>query len=274
MSHSLTAIVTGAAGGIGQSIARRLVKKGYRIAINDIPIATPKLEEFAHELNTNTVENPGAKAITIPGDVTSKTEVATMISKTVSTLGPLHLMIANAGKAPVKPLLSVTDEDIADVFSCNFTGVFNCYTEAARQMIDQGDPNTVFGRQTYKIVGASSIAGIQAFAALGLYSASKFAVRGLTQTLAKELASHHITVNAYAPGIIGTSMWTELDKALGKLEGRAPGESLKQYSKGIALGRTGVPDDVGGLVGGFLASEDSDYLTGQTIVVDGGVVLT
>ncbi|OJI96483.1 hypothetical protein ASPVEDRAFT_872223 [Aspergillus versicolor CBS 583.65] len=279
----LTAIVTGAARGIGRSIGHRLVQDGYRVAINDIPSSTAEIEELVKELNSiyvkskSPVEKSGAppiRAIAIPGDVTSQSDVAAMISKTVSTLGPLHLIVANAGKAPVKSLLDSTAEDITDVFACNFNGVFNCYTEAARQMIAQGDPEKIFGRQKYKIVGASSIAGFRAFAALGLYSASKFAVRGLTQAMAMELASHHITVNAYAPGIVGTSMWDEVDRMLGHIEGRAPGETLQHYSKSIALGRTSVPEDVAGLVGGFLASKDSDYVTGQTMLVDGGIVLT
>ncbi|EAW24589.1 uncharacterized protein CDV56_107949 [Aspergillus thermomutatus] len=283
MASPLTAIVTGAARGIGRSIALRLARDGYRVAINDVPSSTAEIEQFVNELNSTAVggrspvEKSGAeaiRAIAIPGDVTSRSDVVSMISKTVSTLGPLHLMVSNAGKAPVKPLLSSTEDDVADVFSCNFKGVFNCYTEAARQMIAQGDPEEVFGRQKYKIVGASSIAGFRAFAALGLYSATKFAVRGLTQAMALELASHKITVNAYAPGIVGTSMWTKVDEMLGQIEGRAPGESLKHYSKSIALGRTSIPDDVAGLVGGFLASEDSDYVTGQTMLVDGGIVLT
>ncbi|BCS30156.1 uncharacterized protein APUU_80459A [Aspergillus puulaauensis] len=277
MVQPLTAIVTGAARGIGRSIGHRLVQDGYRVAINDVPSSLAEIEAVVNELNSTGVKGsaaPTTRAIAIPGDVTSQSDVASMISRTVSTLGPLHLMVANAGKAPVKPLLSSTADDITDVFSCNFKGAFNCYTESARQMIAQGDPEKVFGRQKYKIVGASSIAGFRAFAALGLYSASKFAVRGLTQAMAMELASHHINVNAYAPGIVGTSMWDEVDEMLGQIEGRAPGETLKHYSKSIALGRTSVPEDVAGLVGGFLASQDSDYVTGQTMLVDGGIVLT
>lgn len=213
-------------------------------------------------------------ALAIPASVSLVTDVARMISKATAELGPLTLMIANAGIAPATPILHTTKEDFERVFSINVRSVFNCYSEAARQMIAQGDPETVAGAKRYKIIGAASIAAFQAFPGCGIYSASKFAVRGLTQAMAAEMARHNITVNAYAPGIIGTSMWDKIDEALGSTEGRAKGESLDLYSKKVALGRTGSPDDVAGLVGGFLASNDSDYMTGQTILVDGGIVFT
>ncbi|GLA67589.1 hypothetical protein AtubIFM54640_011257 [Aspergillus tubingensis] len=283
MSSSLTAIVTGAGRGIGRSIALRLARDGFRVAVNDSPSSDAEIVKVVDEINNSSLAHKhyhgmatgdAIRAIGIPGDVSSVADVAAMVQKTVSMFGPLYMMVANAGKAPVKPLLSSNADDITDVFACNFNGTFNCYTEAARQMLAQGDPRELLGRQKYKIIGAASIAGLRAFPALGLYSASKFAVRGLTQSLAMEMAAQHITVNAYAPGIVGTAMWDKVDELLGEVEGRARGESLKYYSKSIALGRTSTPEDVAGLVGGFLASEDSNYVTGQTMLVDGGIVLT
>lgn len=198
-----------------------------------------------------------------------------MIKETVAQLGPLTLMVANAGIQQVKPLLKVTEEDVDRVFNVNFKGVFNCYTQAARQMIAQGDPQAAAGVAVYKIVGAASIVAFKPFATLGIYSASKFAVRGLTQAMAMKMARHKITVNAYAPGIVGTPMWDQIDEELGQLKGRPKGEMIKEYSqKLISLGKTSVPEDVAGLVGGFLASQDSDYVTGQTMVVDGGIIFT
>jgi NAD(P)-dependent dehydrogenase (short-subunit alcohol dehydrogenase family) len=112
------------------------------------------------------------------------------------------------------------------------------------------------------------------FALLGHYSASKWAVRGLTQVYAMELASHGITVNAYAPGIVDTAMWELIDDGLAKKSGGAKGDMIKKYSRElIALGRTSVPEDVAKLVG-FLASSDAEYITGQTYVVDGGIIFT
>lgn len=197
-----------------------------------------------------------------------------MVTETVSRLGPLTLMVANAGIAPVQPTLSVTEDDIDRVLGVNFKGTFNCYAQAARQMIAQGDPEPCAGIHRYKIVGCASIAGFKGLPTLGIYSASKFAVRGLTQSMAAEMARHKISVNAYAPGIVASAMWDAIDETMGQAEGRAKGESLQLFSKDIALGRTGIPEDVAGLVGGFLASRDSDYVTGQTILVDGGVIFT
>jgi NAD(P)-dependent dehydrogenase (short-subunit alcohol dehydrogenase family) len=197
-----------------------------------------------------------------------------MVHETVEKLGPLTLMVANAGVAQIKRLLDVTEADIDEVFSVNFKGVFNCYTHAARQMIRQGEPQAAAGVGVYKILGAASIVGFRAFEVMGIYSASKWAVRGLTQATAMELAPHKITVNAYAPGIVGTAMWDKIDEELGRMEDRAQGETRKLYSARAALGRTGEPEDVAGLVAGFLASNDSDFVTGQTMLVDGGIVFT
>ena len=106
---------------------------------------------------------------------------------------------------------------------------------------------------------------------LGVYSASKFAVRGLTQAAAKEYAVDGITVNAYCPGIVGTDMWVEIDKRFAELTGAAEGETFEKFARGIALGRTETPDDVAGFVS-YLAGPDADYMTGQAGLIDGGLV--
>lgn len=175
-------------------------------------------------------------------------------------------MVANAGIAQVKSLLEMTEADIRKIFDVNVIGVFNCYQAAAKQMIKQDSGG--------KLIGAASIAGLKAGAMLAHYSASKFAVRGFTQGFALELAPYKINVNAYAPGIVDTPMWGLLDEKLGKtVEGYQKGDSLKLYSKNIALGRTSVPEDVAKCVS-YLAGPDSDYMTGQTLVIDGGIILT
>lgn len=267
----------------GKAIAFRLLQDGCSVCINDIPEAAAQIDAVAAEMNTEIVstekrtsdaEPAPSRVIAIPADVTSSEAVEAMVRETVERLGPLTLMIANAGVAQTKMLLSVTESDIDKVFSVNLKGTFNCYTHAARQMIAQGDPQTAAGVDVYKIIGAASIAAFKGFAALGIYSASKWAVRGLTQAMASEMAQHKITVNAYAPGIVGTAMWDEIDEKLGDIQGRAKGESLKHYSQLISLGRPGVPEDVAGLVGGYLSSKDSDYMTGQTMLVDGGILFT
>jgi meso-butanediol dehydrogenase/(S,S)-butanediol dehydrogenase/diacetyl reductase len=122
-----------------------------------------------------------------------------------------------------------------------------------------------------KIISAASIAGHEGFPMLGVYSATKFAVRGLTQAAAQELAPFGITVNAYAPGIVGTGMWELIDERLSEYNGAPRGENFKRYSEEIALGRSSVPEDVANFVS-FLAGPDSDYMTGQTPMIDGGMV--
>lgn len=152
------------------------------------------------------------------------------------------------------------------MFQVNVFGVHNCYAEAAKQMIAQGSGG--------KIIGAASIVAFKPFPLLAHYSASKWAVRGLTQAYAMEMADHKITVNAYAPGIVGTAMWDLIDTELGNKSGAAKGETIKKFTaERIALKRTSVPEDVAKLVS-FLGGPDSDYVTGQTMVVDGGIVFS
>lgn len=175
------------------------------------------------------------------------------------------------------------------MFRINVFGVQNCYQSAAKQMIKQGDRTAenpgkmiavriVFtgclGNPLTISTQAASIVAFKPFALLSHYSASKWAVRGLTQAYAMEMAEHHITVNAYAPGIVGTAMWDLIDEKLGEKTGAQKGDTIKKYSgELIALKRTSVPEDVSKLVS-FLAGSDSDYVTGQTQVVDGGIIFT
>jgi NAD(P)-dependent dehydrogenase (short-subunit alcohol dehydrogenase family) len=162
------------------------------------------------------------------------------------------------------------------MFAVNVSGVQNCYAEAAKQMISQG---TCKPDAPGKILGAASIVAFKPFPLLSHYSASKWAVRGLTQAYAMELAEHNITVNAYAPGIVGTGMWELIDEGLARKKALAGGEIRKgavmekMVAELTALGRVSVPEDVANLVS-FLCSSDSDFVTGQTQVVDGGIIFT
>ncbi|KAK8232943.1 3-oxoacyl-reductase [Phyllosticta capitalensis] len=253
-----TAIVTGSARGIGKAIAIRLAEDGYDICVNDIPSNKGEAEALASE-----IKGLGRKSTVALGDVSKLDQMESIVKTSVEELGPLNTMVANAGIAQVKPLLQVTPEELQRIFEVNVHGAFNCYSTAAKQMISQGSGG--------KVIGAASIVSFRPFAMLGPYSATKFAVRGLTQVFAMEMARHKITVNAYAPGIVGTSMWDLIDEKLGEETGAKRGDTLKKYSADIALGRTSVPTDVSKAVS-FLAGPDSDFVTGQTLLVDGGIV--
>jgi meso-butanediol dehydrogenase/(S,S)-butanediol dehydrogenase/diacetyl reductase len=252
------AIVTGGARGIGAAIVRRLAEDGLDVAIADLPAMHADAEQVADE-----VRSLGRRAAVVDVDVSDSGQVDAMVKATVDELGRLDVMVANAGVAAVAPLLEVSPEDFDWLMGVNLRGVFLCYTAAARQMIAQGEGG--------KIIGAASIAAHKGFSLLGHYSASKFGVRGLTQAAAQEWAEHKITVNAYCPGIVGTKMWELIDEKLGGIMGLGKGEALAQFSQLITLGRVQAPEDVASFVS-YLASADADYMTGQSVMIDGGVL--
>jgi meso-butanediol dehydrogenase/(S,S)-butanediol dehydrogenase/diacetyl reductase len=256
--HGRTALVTGGARGIGRGIALRLARDGFDVAVADLPEMRAESEATAEDIRAE-----GRRSAAIDVDVSDPGRVDDMIAATVKQLDRLDVMVANAGIAQVAPLLDVTPEDFDRLISINLRGVFLCYTAAARQMISQGDGG--------KIIGAASIAAHKGFAMLGHYSASKWAVRGLTQAAAQEWAPHGITVNAYCPGIVGTKMWDYIDEKLAEAQGLQKGEAIAKFSELITLGRVETPDDVAAFVS-YLASPDSDYMTGQSVMIDGGVL--
>jgi len=261
-----TAIVTGSSRGIGRAIAIRLAQDGYDVCINDVAANEQGCKDVAKE-----VQDIGRKACVAVADVTKLSEVEQMIQTSVKELGDLNTMVANAGIAQVKALLDLTEEDFSRMFSVNVTGVQNCYSAAAKQMIKQGNCTQ---DAPGKLIAASSIVGYKAFALLGHYSATKWAVRGLNQAYAMEMAEHNITCNAYCPGIVGTAMWDVIDEALGKKQGKSKGEVMNHYVKELtALGRTSTPEDVAKMVS-FMAGGDSNFVTGQSILVDGGICFT
>lgn len=251
------AVITGSARGIGKEIALRLAKDGFRIVLNDINES--ELNETEQEFTSNNIE-----VTSFVGDVTKPEDQQKLVQHAVDTFGSVDVFINNAGvEGQVGPLIESDPKQVDFVMEVNVKGVIYGISAAAKQMIKQGKGG--------KIINACSIAGQEGFEMLGAYSASKFAVKGLTQTAAKELAQHKITVNAYCPGIVGTSMWERLDEKMMEHLGTKKGEAFARFSEGIALGRSQTPDDVADLVS-FLASENSDYITGQSIVTDGGMV--
>lgn len=250
------ALVTGAAQGIGRGIALRLAKDGFDIALVDLK--ADKLEAVKKE-----VEALGRKASTFSADVSKREDVYAAIDHAEKALGGFDVIVNNAGIAQVQPISDVTPEEVDRILKINVEGVLWGIQAAAAKFKARGHKG--------KIINASSIAGHDGFAMLGVYSATKFAVRALTQAAAKEYASAGITVNAYCPGIVGTDMWVEIDERFSEITGTPKGETYKKFVEGIALGRAQTPEDVAALVS-FLSSSDSDYITGQAILTDGGIV--
>jgi meso-butanediol dehydrogenase/(S,S)-butanediol dehydrogenase/diacetyl reductase len=250
------ALVTGAGQGIGRAIALRLARDGADIAIVDMNEA--KMSDVAGE-----VRDIGRKATTFKADISKRDDVYAAIDHAEKQLGGFDIMINNAGIAQVQPLADVTPEELDKILKINVGGVLWGIQAAAKKFKQR--------KTKGKIISASSIAGHDGFAMLGAYSASKFAVRALTQAAAKEYASDGITVNAYGPGIVGTDMWVEIDRRFAELTGAKVGETYKKYVEGIALGRAETPEDVAAFEA-FLASPDADYMTGQTPLIDGGLV--
>lgn len=250
------ALVTGAGQGIGQAIALRLARDGADIALVDIN--AQKIEQVAAQ-----VVALGRRATTFVADISKLEQVIAAVDHAEAHLGGFDIMVNNAGIAQISPLLEVTPEQVQRVLSINVQGVLWGIQAAGKKLKARNSKG--------KIINACSIAGHEGFALLGVYSASKFAVRALTQAAAKELASSGITVNAYCPGVVGTDMWVEIDQRMAEFTGAEIGATYKKYVDGIALGRAQTPEDVAGFVS-YLAGADADYMTGQAPLIDGGLV--
>ncbi|MCT2883493.1 acetoin reductase [Lentilactobacillus parabuchneri] len=246
------AIVTGAGQGIGEGIARQLVQDGLSVAVADLN------EENAR----NVAEEIGNNSRGYYVDVSDKKSMFDLVDHVVKDFGKLDVFVNNAGIAKIGTILDTTEEDFDQIVSVNLKGVLFGIQASATQFKKQGTGG--------KIISASSIAGHEGFELLGPYSATKFAVRGLTQVAAQELAKDKITVNAYAPGIVLTKMWDQIDAEMAKIYHVPIGETLQKNIDSIALGRGETPADVANLVS-FLADPKSDYITGQAIIVDGGI---
>ncbi|KAJ7182872.1 NAD-binding protein [Mycena crocata] len=252
MTSKRVAVVTGAAQGMGKAIALRLAGDGFDVAVNDVPSKALNLAEVAEEIKAT-----GQFATAHVADVAMEDEVRGMVEQVVHTHGQLDVMVANAGVASYAPILEISTDEWDRMLHINARGTFLCYKYAGKQMIKQGHGG--------RIIGAASIAGKQGMAFNPAYTASKFAVRGLTQAAALEFGPHGITVNAYAPGVVNTDLVSNL---------APPGTPLhnivEPFLNASPLHSIGVPDDMANLVS-FLASKGSEFITGQSISINGGV---
>jgi len=252
------ALVTGAGQGIGRAIALRLASDGLDVAVNDITSNAGALNELVKELR-----ELGRRAIPLLADVSVEEEVKTMVEKTVEELGSLDVMIANAGIAHVSTVVETSVEAWERVFAVNVRGTMLCYKYAAAQMIKQGRGG--------RIIGASSVMGKKGCPMVSAYCSSKFAVRGLTQSLACELAQHKITVNAYAPGLILTAM-TNNPRDLENGEGKH-GDSTKALLGLPPSAPDAEPDVIASIVS-YLVKPEAYFITGQALSVDGGIYMS
>ncbi len=254
-----TVLITGAARGIGAACARRLAAEGARLVLADMDGAGA--ERLARELGQAAVQ----------ADVTRGEDVERMVNEPYRLWGRLDVLFNNAGVIRLQPMLEVTPEEWDRVMDVNLRAVFFVLQAAARRM--QGQDLIPGSVVRGKLIQTASIAAYRGGNHLMTpYSASKAAVVSLTRSAAQALAPHGITSNCVCPGVVETAMWEQLDREWGALEGLGQGEAWKRRISGIPLGRPERPEDVAGVVA-FLAGPDSDYMTGQALNVDGGLVM-
>jgi 3-oxoacyl-[acyl-carrier protein] reductase len=237
------ALVTGASRGIGKAIALRLAQDGAKLAINNLDIETA--ETVAAEIKAL-----GGMALAVAGDVSSTDEVNDMMETIISTYGSIDILVNNAGITRDQLLLRMADDDWDRVLAVNLRGVFLCTKAVLKYML-----KARWGR----IINMSSIVGFTGNAGQSNYAASKAGIIGFTRSVAREVASRGITVNAVAPGFIETDMTARLSE-----------KQRQDITSRIPLGFLGTPEDVASIAA-FLAGEDSRYITGQVISVDGGL---
>lgn len=251
-------IVTGGAQGIGAAIAECLAREGASVAIGDLNLDGARAV-------ARRIEDGGGRAIAVGVDVADRGQVTSMIQRVVHEFGALNVMFNNAGFNRPMRFLDITEENWNSILRVNALGMLIGIQEGAKQMIAQGGGG--------KIVNTASIAGRQGYPSFAPYSASKFAVIALTQAGARALAGHGITVNAFSPGVVDTPLWEKLDRDLMAIgDSQREGQAMQEFSAGILLGRPAQPADIVGTAL-YLASSQSDYMTGQVVMIDGGMVL-
>lgn len=250
------ALVTGGAMGIGYAIAKRLVADGGAVSLVDI-------NEEAVKKAAADLAATGAKVTSFVADVSKRDQVFAAVAHTAKELGGFDIMVNNAGIAPMAPIPDITEADLDKIFRINVNSTVWGIQAAVEQFRKAGTKG--------KIINASSIAGHDGYPNLGAYCMTKFAVRSITQSAAKEFGPEGITVNAYCPGVVETPLWKKLDEDFSEKTGTGKGEAFSDFASGAILGRPEQAEDVANFVS-YLASPDSDFMTGQAVMIDGGMV--
>ncbi|MHB1005967.1 MAG: SDR family NAD(P)-dependent oxidoreductase [Chloroflexota bacterium] len=250
------AIVTGSGRGIGKAIALRLARDGADVLVCDVDLASA--EETAGEIKAL-----GRKASATRTDVSRQSETKAMVEKAVADLGHVDILVNNAGIVQVKSWLELTDEDVDRMFAVNIKGTLFASQAVAPYLMNQ---------HSGRIINIASLAAKLGRPLYAHYSASKAAVVNFSRAIAMAMAPYGVTCNSVCPGIVDTKMWEYLDEALAPIEGKQKGQVKEARRKTIPLGRLEVPEDVAGVVA-FLASDDSGYMTGQSLLVDGGIFM-
>lgn len=239
------ALVTGSARGIGKAICLKLAELGANIVVNDVGN-----EELAQEL-VEQIKKMGSEAVFIKANVAKLDKANSLIESIIEKFGKIDILVNNAGITRDNLLVRMKEEEWDAVLTVNLKGTFNCSQAVSKYMMKQRSGN---------IINIASVVGITGNPGQANYSASKAGVIGLTKTIAREMASRGVRANAVAPGFIETEMTQKL-----------PEDTRSAINKQIPLGRFGQPEDVANLVA-FLASDESGYITGQVIQIDGGMV--
>ncbi|MDW4498883.1 L-iditol 2-dehydrogenase [Sulfitobacter sp. D35] len=246
-----SALITGAARGIGKGFAEAYVREGATVAIGDINLDAAKAA--ASEIGK------GAYAVHL--DVTRQDSIDAAIGAVVEQAGKLDILINNAALFDAAETVDITRESYDRLYSVNVAGTLFTMQAAARQMIAQGHGG--------KIINMASQAGRRGESLVLVYCSTKAAVISMTQSAGLNLIRHGINVNAIAPGVVDGDHWAHVDSMFAKLEGKAPGQKKREVEAGVPAGRFATPDDLTGMAI-FLASSESDYILSQTYNVDGG----
>ncbi|MCA0148668.1 MULTISPECIES: 3-oxoacyl-[acyl-carrier-protein] reductase [Rossellomorea] len=240
------ALVTGASRGIGREIALELAREGCNVAVNYAG-SEAKANEVVDE-----IKSLGREAIAVQCNVSDAEGVQAMVKETIGEFGSIDILVNNAGITKDNLLMRMKETEWDDVININLKGVFLCTKAVTRQMMKQ---------RSGRIINISSIVGVSGNPGQANYVAAKSGVIGLTKTTARELAPRGITVNAVAPGFISTDMTDQL-----------PEDVRSEMLKQIPLSRFGAPGDIAKVVT-FVASDSASYMTGQTLHIDGGMVM-